>query len=87
MAEELGSHKRLLAENAESLTERRAEVQEYEARVEEATAREAEIQVQLEELYRHNAEEKARYEREREREVSCRRCRPTRVGRGPRREF
>ena len=53
-------------ENAESLTERRAKIQEYEARVEEATVREAETQSQLEELYRHNAEEKARYERERE---------------------
>jgi hypothetical protein len=66
LADELGTQKRLLAENAESLTERRAKIQEYEARVEEATVREAETQSQLEELYRHNAEEKARYERERE---------------------
>lgn len=66
LAEELGAHKRLLAENAESLTERRAQVQEYEARVEEVASREAKAQVQLQELYRHNAEEKARYEKERE---------------------
>ena len=66
LADELGTQKRLLAENAESLTERRAKIQEYEARVEEVTTREAETQSQLEALYRHNAEEKARYERERE---------------------
>jgi hypothetical protein len=66
LAEELGAQKRLLAENAESLMERRAQVQQYEARVEEVASREAETQRQLEELYRHNAEEKARYERERE---------------------
>lgn len=66
MAEELGAHKRLLTENAESLVERQARVQEVEARIEETVAREADAQRQFEELYRHNAEEKARYERERE---------------------
>lgn len=55
-----------MAENAESLTERRAQVQEYEARVEEVASREAKAQAQLQELYRHNAEEEARYEKERE---------------------
>lgn len=66
MAEELGSQKRLLAENAESLLERKAKVQEYEARVTEAVDRQVEAQSHLEELYRHTAEEKARYEQERE---------------------
>jgi hypothetical protein len=66
LADELGTQRRLLAENAESLVERRAKIQEYEAKVEEAVTRETEAQSQLEELYRHNAEEKARYERERE---------------------
>ena len=36
------------------------------SRVEEVVSREADARNQLEELYRHNAEEKARYERERE---------------------
>lgn len=66
LAEQLGAQQRLLAENVESLNERRAEVQEFEARVEEATTKASEAQGQVEELYRHNAEEKARYERERE---------------------
>ena len=34
--------------------------------MEEVVSREADARNQLEELYRHNAEEKARYERERE---------------------
>lgn len=73
LAEELGSQKRLLAENAESTIERRAEFLETSARAEEAVAkaealaaREEQARAQFEELYRHNAEEKARYERERE---------------------
>lgn len=66
IAEELNAQKRLLAENAESLVEKHARVQEAEARAEEVASREADTQRQLEELYRHNAEEKARYERERE---------------------
>ena len=66
IAEELNAQKRLLAENAESLVEKHARIQESEARVEEVVSREADARNQLEELYRHNAEEKARYERERE---------------------
>ena len=66
IAEELNAQKRLLAENAESLVEKHARVQEAEARAEEVSSREADTQRQLEELYRYNAEEKARYERERE---------------------
>lgn len=66
IAEELNAQKRLLAENAESLVEKHARVQEAEARVEEVVSREADARNQLEELYRYNAEEKARYERERE---------------------
>lgn len=66
LMEEMGTHKRLLSENSESLLERHAEVQELEARTEEAVAKQEQSMAQLEELYRHNAEEKARYERERE---------------------
>lgn len=73
LADELGSQKRLLAENAESWIERRAELLESSARAEEAVAkaqvavaREEAAKTQFEELYRHNAEAKARYERERE---------------------
>ena len=66
LMEEMGTHKRLLSENAESLLEQRAEVQELEARAEEAVTKEEQSRAQLEELYRHNAEEKARYEKERE---------------------
>ncbi len=66
IAEELNAQKHLLAENAESLVENHARVQEAEARAAEVASREADARNQLEELYRHNAEEKARYERERE---------------------
>ncbi len=48
------------------MLERNAKTQELEARAEDAAVRHAEAQSQLEELYRHNAEEKARYELERQ---------------------
>ena len=63
---EMESQKRLLSENAESLQKDRAKALEQAAKLKDLESVREQESVQLEELHRHRAEEKARFEKERE---------------------